>query len=168
MIIWWVFVHLLALFGLAHLVREVYESVQLSRGRGEGQGISILCLLHNQENNAEAIVYGFMRLLAQKLPRSLWEIVLLDLNSKDNTGNICRRFAVTPGIKFLQLNNPAEQDPVQAGRLLCDFPTVVLLDATYERSSEAILANLRQALEPLLPLQRKNNGMRGMNTWNSS
>ena len=159
--LWWVVLYLLAFFGLTQLIHEIYEELQLRHGRTRGEGVSVLCLISNQEDRAEALIQRFIRLLAHQLPRSLWEIVMVDVDSTDSTAEICRRLSLRPGIKFISLAGTSGQDPVQSGRLLCDFPTIILLEATNDRSTATILANLQQALEPVLSMQNKGKKERG-------
>lgn len=132
----------LALYGLFSLVIEVLQLLlQVIRGTRQ-VGLSVLVLVHNQEHQIE----GLVRSLARQGWGSArdWELVLVDLDSSDDTPLILERLARQfEHIRLVRLPRDHVHSVCDTALFLCRSPVTLLVDLRYGASANAILAAVR-------------------------
>ncbi len=120
----------LALYGLAALLLDLAGMLRRLLLTNSEVTLSILVLVHNQEHQIEGIV----RTLAQRdrreaLAAGQWELILVDLESTDDTPIILERLARQfEHLRVVSL--PTERAPTacEAALFLCRSPVTLLVD----------------------------------------
>lgn len=112
----------------ALLAAFTFASVRQRRNKPDNSatiGISIVVALRNEENNVEALVKS---LLVQQYPQELFEIILVDDHSTDDT---ISRIPTHPQVKVVRINNDSQgkKAALKAGISAAQFPFAALTDA---------------------------------------
>lgn len=132
----------LTLYGLIVLISGlVARLVDLVRPRGP-VAFSVLVLIHNQQDSAE----GLIRSLALRDwgRAGRWEIILVDLESTDDTPLILERLARQfPHIRLVQLPKALVGTACDAAMFLCRSNIALLIDLRHSVSTEETLRILR-------------------------
>lgn len=131
----------LALYGLTALLVEVAHFLRRLQTARDQPTLSVLVLVRNQEEHLEAII---SRLEQQPWGAEFqWELILVDLDSTDDTPLILGRLARgRTHMKLLHFPSQTYDHACDAAVFLCRHPVVFLLDLRLPGSGLKALRSL--------------------------
>lgn len=130
----------LALYGLVNVLLDGASVLRRMRRARHDMALSMLVLIHNQEHQIE----GLIRALATRgwpalQPGDRWELLLVDLQSTDDTPVILQRLARQyQHIRLVTLPRDQACTAGEAALFLCRSPVALLVDLRHQVDSERI------------------------------
>lgn len=133
----------LALYGLVSALAHTSRLLRRLHGR-HGTGLSILVLIHNQEEQIEAVVRELALLhgrVAADVTRH--EVLLVDYDSNDDTPLILERMvADLPQFRLVRLPRTQATNVCDSALFLCQSPAILLLDLRYRVDARRMIRTL--------------------------
>jgi len=135
----------LALYGVVELLRNTARALQRLR-KPRSLHMSIVVLLHNQEEQVEALVRGLHSSGNQTGAMMEWvdEILLVDLESTDQTPAIIDRLINThPNLRSVRLPRSQGLSACDTALFLCRGPMAFVIDLRQGGTSKEVLDALK-------------------------